>query len=101
MKALKTYPEGTPFTGKVDRTAATSEAARPRPPRARAGAPTEAVKRLGEELTAIAAMADVRDRLKDLGVAAQNSTPAQFADLIRSATEKVARIVKDAGIKFE
>ncbi len=101
MKALKTYPEGTPVTGKVGRTAATSEAPWPQQPRAWAGAPAEAVKRLNEELTAIASMADVRDRLKDLGVAAQNSTPAQFADLIRSETEKVARIVKDARIKFE
>ena len=39
MKDLKTYPEGTPFTGKIGRTAASSEAAWPLPPRARPGAP--------------------------------------------------------------
>ncbi len=39
MKALKTYPEGTAFTGKIGRTAATSEAAWPQPQRARPGAP--------------------------------------------------------------
>ncbi len=39
MKELKTYPEGTPFTGKIGRTAATSEAAWPLPTRARDGAP--------------------------------------------------------------
>lgn len=66
-----------------------------------AGAPAEAVKRINEELTAIAALPDVRDRLRDLGLAAQNSTPQQFSDLIRSETEKVSRVVKDAGIKFE
>ena len=37
LKDLKTYPEGTPFTGRIGRTAATSEAAWPQPPRARAG----------------------------------------------------------------
>jgi arylsulfatase A-like enzyme len=39
MKELKSYPEGTPFTGRIGRTASTSEAAWPLPPRARAGAP--------------------------------------------------------------
>ncbi len=66
-----------------------------------AGTPADAIKRINEELTAIAAMPDVRDRLRDLGLAAQNSTPAQFTDLIRTETDKVTRIVKDANIKFE
>lgn len=65
------------------------------------GAPADVIKRLNEELTAIAAMPDVRDRLRDLGLAAQSSTPPQFGELIRTETDKVARIVKDAGIKFE
>ncbi len=39
MKDLKTYPEGTPFTGTIGRTAGESTAAWPMPPRARAGAP--------------------------------------------------------------
>ena len=66
-----------------------------------AGAPAEAIKRVNEELTAIAAMPDVRDRLRDLGLAAQSGTPLQFGDLVRNETEKVARIVKNAGIKLE
>ncbi len=66
-----------------------------------AGTPADAVKRINEELTAIAALPEVRERLRDLGLAAQSSTPQQFADLIRAETEKVGRIVKDAGIKLE
>jgi tripartite-type tricarboxylate transporter receptor subunit TctC len=66
-----------------------------------AGAPAAAVNRLNQELTAIAALPDVRERLSELGLAAQSSTPQQFADLIRTETDKVAKIVKDAGIKFE
>jgi tripartite-type tricarboxylate transporter receptor subunit TctC len=66
-----------------------------------AGAPADAVKRINEELAAIAALPEIRDRLRDLGLAAQSSTPQQFAEQIRSETEKVNRIVKDAGIKFE
>lgn len=66
-----------------------------------AGTPAAAVTRLNQELTAIAAMPDVREKLADLGLAAQSSTPQQFADLIRTETDKVAKIVRDAGIKFE
>jgi tripartite-type tricarboxylate transporter receptor subunit TctC len=66
-----------------------------------AGTPAAAVNRLSQELTAIAAMPDVRERLSDLGLSARSSTPPQFAELIRSETDKVNRIVKDAAIKFE
>jgi tripartite-type tricarboxylate transporter receptor subunit TctC len=66
-----------------------------------AGAPAEAIRRINDELTAIAAMPDVREKLRDLGLAARNSTPQQFGELIRTETEKVGRIVKDAGIKLE
>jgi tripartite-type tricarboxylate transporter receptor subunit TctC len=66
-----------------------------------AGAPADAIKRVNEELVAIAAMPDVRDRLRDLGLAAQASTPQQLGDLVRTETDKVAKIVKDAEIKLE
>ncbi|MGQ0509560.1 MAG: arylsulfatase [Betaproteobacteria bacterium] len=39
MSELKTYPEGTPFNGRIGRTASDSEAAWPVPVRARPGAP--------------------------------------------------------------
>jgi tripartite-type tricarboxylate transporter receptor subunit TctC len=66
-----------------------------------AGVPVEAVKRVNDELTAIATMPDVRDKLRDLGLAAQSGTPQQFGDFVRSEVDKVARIVKEAGIKLE
>jgi tripartite-type tricarboxylate transporter receptor subunit TctC len=66
-----------------------------------AGTPAIVVQRLNEELSAIAALSDTRERLSALGLSAQSSTPQQFADQIRTETEKVRRIVKDAGIKFE
>ena len=49
-----------------------------------AGTPPRRSARLNDELTAIAAMPDVRERLSDLGLAAQSSTPQQFADQIRT-----------------
>lgn len=66
-----------------------------------AGTPPEVVRRLNAELVAVAALPEVRDRLRDLGLAAQGSTPAEFADRIRDETAKVAKIVRDAKIKFE
>ena len=53
MKTLKTYPEGTPFTGKIGRTAATSEPAWPLPIQAKAGAPNVLVMLLLNSLLAL------------------------------------------------
>ena len=50
---------------------------------------------------AIAACPTCATRCATSGLAAQSGTPQQFADLLRTETEKVARIVKDAGIKLE
>ena len=66
-----------------------------------AGTPPEAVKKINEELTAIAALPEIKERLTGLGLAAQSSTPEQFADHLRAETEKIDRIVKAANIKFE
>jgi tripartite-type tricarboxylate transporter receptor subunit TctC len=66
-----------------------------------AGTPIEAINKLNEEFKQIAALPEIRERLAGLGLAAQSSTPQQFADHLRSETEKIARIVKDANIKFE
>ncbi len=66
-----------------------------------AGTPADAIARLNKELVAIAAMPEVRERLTGLGLTAQSSTPQAFAQQIDSETAKVARIVKEAGIKFE
>ncbi len=66
-----------------------------------AGTPPEAVNRLNEEFRQIAALPEIRERLNALGLAAQSGPPQQFAEHLRIETDKVARIVKDANIKFE
>jgi len=66
-----------------------------------AGTPAEIVARLNDELQKIAAMPDVRERLLGLGLSATSGTPLQFSDHLRTETEKVARVVKQANIKFE
>ncbi|MEO6626726.1 MAG: tripartite tricarboxylate transporter substrate binding protein [Burkholderiaceae bacterium] len=66
-----------------------------------AGTPADAINRLNEEFRFIAALPEVREKLSGLGLAAQSGTAQQFADHLRLETEKVGRIVRDAGIKFE
>ncbi|MBL8380039.1 MAG: tripartite tricarboxylate transporter substrate binding protein [Burkholderiales bacterium] len=66
-----------------------------------AGTPAEVVRKLNEEFTAIAALPEIRERLTNLGLAARNSTPQEFGDFIRNETDKVARIVREANIKFD
>lgn len=66
-----------------------------------AGTPAEAVNRLNEEFRQIAALPEIRERLLGLGLAAQSATPQQFAEHLRTETEKVERIVRGAAIKFE
>ena len=66
-----------------------------------AGTPADAITRLNEEFTQIAALPEIRDRLNALGLAARSGTPQQVADHLKSETEKIARIVRDAGIKFD
>jgi len=66
-----------------------------------AGTPADAINRLNEEFTQIAALPEIRERLSGLGLAARSGTPQQFAAHLASETGKIARIVKDAGIKFE
>ena len=65
------------------------------------GTPAEAINRLNEEFKLIAALPEIRERLSGLGLAARSSTPQQFAEHLKSETEKIGRIVKDANIKFE
>ena len=48
MNELKTYPEGTPFTGKIGRTTATSEPAWPLPTQAQPGSPNVLVMLLDD-----------------------------------------------------
>jgi tripartite-type tricarboxylate transporter receptor subunit TctC len=62
------------------------------------GTPAEALSRLNQEFTAIAAMTDVQERLLGLGLAARSSTPAEFGAFLRSETDKIHSVVKSAGI---
>lgn len=66
-----------------------------------AGTPPEAISRLNEEFRQIAGLPEIRERLSGLGLAARAGTSQQFAEHLQAETEKIGRIVKSAGIRFE
>ena len=65
------------------------------------GTPAEAINHLNDEFKQIAATPEIRERLSGLGLATRSGTPQQFAEHLKSETEKIGRIVKDANIRFE
>jgi tripartite-type tricarboxylate transporter receptor subunit TctC len=66
-----------------------------------AGAPAEVVAQVNAALKRASAEPAVKERLMALGGEPASSTPEEYASLIRSETEKFAKLVKDAGIKAD
>lgn len=66
-----------------------------------AGAPADVIARIQASIKQVAGDASVKDRLITLGGEPASSTPEEYTALIRSETEKFARIVKDANIKAD
>jgi tripartite-type tricarboxylate transporter receptor subunit TctC len=66
-----------------------------------AGTPRELVTRLNAELVRILQLPDVRERLTAVGADIVGSTPEQFAALIRSEIDKLAKVVRAAKIRID
>jgi tripartite-type tricarboxylate transporter receptor subunit TctC len=66
-----------------------------------AGTPPEAVARLNAEAAKALQAPDVREKLAALGFEIQASTPQEFTALLRSETEKWAKVVKASGARAE
>ena len=66
-----------------------------------AGTPKDIVARLNAEITRILALPEVRDKLTSLGFELAGGTPDEFGTLIRTDIERVAKVVRDAGIRVE
>ena len=64
-----------------------------------AGMPQPIIARLNTELVRILKTEDVKKRFATLGVDAANSTPEEFASLIRSEITKYAKLLKSVGIE--
>ncbi|HYF16296.1 MAG TPA: tripartite tricarboxylate transporter substrate binding protein [Ramlibacter sp.] len=64
-----------------------------------AGVPEALVTRINNDVGAVLAQPDVRERLESLGVGAFPLPPASFAQLMRSDDERYGRIIRQANIK--
>ena len=66
-----------------------------------AGTPAEIVARLNTETLKALQAPEVRTRLIALGCEIQSSTPQEFQALLRSETEKWAKVIKASGARIE
>ena len=66
-----------------------------------AAMPAPVLEKIHAAVSKIMRMPDVRDKLIGLGAEPALSTPAEFADLIKSELVKWAKVVKDSGAKLD
>jgi tripartite-type tricarboxylate transporter receptor subunit TctC len=66
-----------------------------------AGTPREIIERLNREVNAILTQTSARNLITSTGSEVGGGTPEVFGALIRSETEKWAKVVKQAGIQPE
>jgi tripartite-type tricarboxylate transporter receptor subunit TctC len=66
-----------------------------------AGTPSDIVGRLNAEAHKALQAPDVREKLAALGFEIQTGTPQEFSALLRSETEKWAKVVKTSGARAE
>ena len=66
-----------------------------------AGTPPAIVKRIADEVAAIARLDDVRERLDGMGTIPVGSTPAEFDTFIGAETAKWGKVIRDAKITAE
>jgi len=66
-----------------------------------AGTPQTITDKVHQETVRVLGQPDVRKKLEDAGLDVIGSSPAEFAEVIRSEIPYWARIIKEAGIKAE
>ena len=66
-----------------------------------AGTPPTVVKRVADEVAAIVALPDVKQRFDEMGTIPVGSTPAEFESFIASETAKWGKVIRDAKITAE
>ncbi len=66
-----------------------------------AGTPRDAVSRLSTAMAGVLKQPDINQRLIELGFDPLGGTPEQFAAVIRSETEKWARVIKAARVRLD
>ena len=65
------------------------------------GTPAPILKRLQTELTGIAQSPEMKEQFERNGAAALTTTPAELTKLLKTETDKYAKVIKAAGIKLQ
>ena len=63
--------------------------------------PRDITEKLSAELAKLLTLPDVKERLAGQGMQPVGSTPAQFAEFVRSENAQWSKVVKAAGVKAE
>jgi tripartite-type tricarboxylate transporter receptor subunit TctC len=66
-----------------------------------AGVPQPIVNTLTTELRRVLQLPEVKDRFADLGIDVTPSTPAELASFTRAEIERMAKVIKDTGIRAD
>ncbi|WP_151637789.1 Bug family tripartite tricarboxylate transporter substrate binding protein [Noviherbaspirillum aerium] len=66
-----------------------------------AGMPPKVVARLNTEINRILALPEVREKMAGIGVEVVQSTPDQFANVLKADAEKYAKVIRELDIKAE
>ena len=66
-----------------------------------AAMPAPVIEKIHATVSKIVRLPEIRDKLIGLGAEPALSTPAEFADLIKSELVKWAKVVKDSGAKLD
>jgi tripartite-type tricarboxylate transporter receptor subunit TctC len=66
-----------------------------------AGTAPAIVTQLNGEVRRILALPDVRQRFAELGIDVLPSTPAELGEFTRSEIERLAKIIRQTGLKAE
>lgn len=66
-----------------------------------AGMPPKLVARLNTEINRILALPEVREKMAGIGVEVVQSTPDQFANVLKKDAEKYAKVIRELDIKAE
>jgi tripartite-type tricarboxylate transporter receptor subunit TctC len=66
-----------------------------------AGTPVAIVRKVHADIVQIAAQAELRERVAQLGIEVSLSSPEEFALVINADTAKWAKVIRAANIKAE
>ena len=66
-----------------------------------AGTPDAVINRLNTEMRKILELKEVKERLLELGLEADPTTPAELAALVRAGMPKWAKVVKESGVRVD